>query len=336
MQQAEAQASARHDIIVVGASIGGIEALTSLLSQLPGSFPASILIVLHLHPESPSVLDRILSSRTNLTVKFAQEGEVLRHGSAYLAPPDQHLLVKDGKALLSHGPRENRSRPAIDPLFRSAAVAYGSRVVGVILSGLLDDGTAGLQAIKECGGVAVAQDPKDAQYADMPISAIENVEVDHVVPLADMGALLARLVEMPAPEASIPEHLKREVEISQGLTRTDMEENIMGTLVPMVCPECGGALTGLPSGKGMRYRCHEGHAFGQLHLVDAQYDKMESALWSAVRIMEEQANMLKRMARHHKSIPRSSKNHYGTRAKEIEASAEHIRDFLLHIMKRKV
>jgi two-component system, chemotaxis family, protein-glutamate methylesterase/glutaminase len=329
----QAPSHAGHDIIVIGTSVGGIEAVTSLLGQLPAALPAKILMVIHLHPNSPCVLDRLLAAKTKLKVKFAQHEEPLQNGTVYLAPPDQHLLIKDGKALLSHGPRENRSRPAIDPLFRAAAVGYSTRVIGIVLTGMLDDGTTGLQAVKECGGIAIVQHPEDAQYPEMPASALKAVAVDHVATLSEMGALLMRLTALPALKpVPVPEHWRREMEISQGAGSPDMEENIMGELVPIVCPECGGALSALHSGQSVSYRCHEGHAFGQLSLLGAQYEKMETALWAAVRIMVEQANMLKKMAEN----STVSGKHYMGKAEEIITHSQHIRDFLFHIMERRV
>jgi two-component system chemotaxis response regulator CheB len=282
------------------------------------------------------VMDRMLSARTMLKVKFAESGEALKHGTVYLAPADYHLLVKDGHVALSHGPRENRSRPAIDPLFRSAAVAHTTRVIGVILTGMLDDGTTGLQAIKECGGIAVVQDPKDAESKEMPESALRAVDVDYKATLASLGGLLMKLVETRAPAAAkVPESLKLEVKISQGMVGKDMEKNIVGELVPIVCPECGGTLSEIRSGKGFSYRCHEGHAYGKSSLLNAQEEKMEYALWAAVRVLDEQANMLVRLGARERP-PSISRRHYEQRAKEIQSHASQIRDFLLHTAGERV
>jgi Chemotaxis response regulator containing a CheY-like receiver domain and a methylesterase domain len=189
-----------HDIIVIGASMGGIETLSNLVAQFPEDLPAAIFIVVHIAPNGPGVLAQILDRTGPLTAKLAENGESIRHGRIYVAPPDHHLLVKQGFIRVTRGPRENRSRPAIDPLFRSAAVAYGSRVIGVILTGFQNDGTAGLITIKRCGGVAVVQEPKDALALDMPQSALDSVEVDHCLAVSGMGAVLDRLAREPVKE----------------------------------------------------------------------------------------------------------------------------------------
>src|SRR5215207_239744 len=186
-----------HDIIVVGASAGGVEALSQLVASLPPDLPASVFIVLHIPAEGTSVLPRILNRAGPLPAIHPLDGQVIEKGHVYIAPPDHHLLIKQGYVELTRGPRDNGHRPSVDPLFRSAARAYGRRVVGVVLTGALDDGTAGLLAVGMRGGICVVQDPQDALYAGMPQSAIDNVEVDHVVPLAEMGELLMQLAQTP-------------------------------------------------------------------------------------------------------------------------------------------
>ena len=178
---------------MIGASAGGVDALKRLFQALPHDFSAAICVVLHLNPLSPSMLPEILQRLTPLPVKHPQSGEPLEPGVVYVAPPNRHLVVEDGTVQLTTAPRENRHRPAVDPLFRSAALFYGPKAVGVILSGSLDDGTAGLWEIKKRGGIAVVQDPLEALHPGMPRSAVANVDVDHVVPLSQMGALLASL-----------------------------------------------------------------------------------------------------------------------------------------------
>ena len=192
-----------HDIIVVGASAGGVEALVKLVGQLPLRLPASLFLVLHIPPRSPSLLPGILSRPGPLAASHPEDGEEIRQGHIYIAPPDYHMLIELGYIKLSHGPKENLHRPAIDPLFRSAAYSYGPRVVGVILTGALDDGTAGLMAIKGRAGVAVVQDPADALYPGMPASALEHVQVDCCLPLAEIGAALVRLANQQAQEEGV-------------------------------------------------------------------------------------------------------------------------------------
>ena len=189
---------ADHDIVVVGASAGGVEALTNLVAALPADLPASLFVVLHVPATGTSTLPDILSRSGPLPASHAKDGEPIEQGRVYVAPPDHHLLLRDDHVHLARGPRENGHRPAVDPLFRSAAWEHSTRVVGVVLSGALDDGTAGLLAIKARGGVAVVQQPEDALYAGMPNNAIEHVEVDHVLPAAAIAGMLARLAAEPA------------------------------------------------------------------------------------------------------------------------------------------
>jgi two-component system chemotaxis response regulator CheB len=323
-----------HNIIVIGASMGGIEAMKKLLASLPGNIGASLFAVLHLHPNSPSMLHKMLATKTSLPIKFAEDGAVPRQGMVYLAPPDHHLILEEKRMILSHGPRENRFRPAIDTLFRSAAVAHTTRVIGVVLTGMLDDGSAGLQAIKECGGIAVVQDPADADFPEMPKSALNAVKADHCVSLEKMAELLAELTLTPAakPQA-VPTRLKQEVSMSKGIIEPDIEANILGTPAPFICPDCGGSLSELTEGNVMRYRCHEGHAFTALSFLDAQWEKVEYSLWAAVRVMEEQANMLKKMAKQHgQNIAGTG---YEERAGELTTHAMRLKDYLLYNASKK-
>ena len=208
-----------HDIIVVGASAGGVEALGELVSLLPADLPAAVFIVLHIPAYGTSVLPGILSRRGPLPAVHPADGEAIRQGRIYVAPPDHHLLLeKDGTVRLTRGPHENGHRPAVDTLFRSAARAYGPRVIGVVLTGTLDDGTAGLQVVKRRGGLAVVQDPEEALFASMPRAAIEAVAVDHVAALAEIGSTLARLAHLPAPaesEAPVTPDLEDEVKVAE-------------------------------------------------------------------------------------------------------------------------
>src|SRR6266436_10126534 len=231
-----------HDIIVVGASAGGVKALVTVVRSLPKDLPATIFMVLHIPAEVPSVLPDILSRSGPLVAVHAVDGAAIEYGQIYVAPPDHHLLVERGKMRVVRGPRENRSRPAVDPLFRSAASAYGPRVVGVVLTGALDDGTAGLLAVKRRGGIAIVQDPNEALYPSMPLSALENVEVDYTLPLASIGPLLGRLAHEPAKEEEgypVSEDMEKETKLA------DMDLAIMhnneqvGTPSAFSCPECG-------------------------------------------------------------------------------------------------
>lgn len=323
------------DVVAIGASAGGVEALGSLLSQLPADLPAALLLVQHLAPGGPSTLHRILGRAGLLPVEEAADGAPVVPGRAYVAVPDHHLLVKDGRLRLSRGPRENRARPAVDPLFRSAAAAYGSRLVGVVLTGLLDDGASGLRAVQRCGGLAVVQDPEDAAFPDMPRSALDAVAPDHVVSLEDLGGLLRRLVREPAgAPVPIPRDVEIETEMSMGnLDEIDAVETL-GEPAPLSCPECGGPVWEIREGDGSRYRCRVGHAFTAAAMVTEQDVALERALWVALRTLEDRGRTLNRLAEQETSRGRErTASAYGQRAKEARTDAERVRAVLLRTAK---
>ena len=290
-----------HRVVVIGTSAGGVEALIDLVPKLPHDFGAPICIVLHIPAESPSLLASILDRRTPLRVIEATEGLPLTQGTVYIAPPDRHLTIDTDRTLLvTRGPRENRHRPAVDPLFRSAALAYGSGAVGVILSGSLDDGTAGLLAIKRAGGMAVVQSPQDALYPSMPQSAVENVDnIDFVVPLDEMPSVLeqclttARLA--PVPHTGL-EQMDMEKKISEMDEGAMAAEDRPGQPSAFSCPDCGGVLWEIADGEYARFRCRVGHAFSPEAMLGAQSDVLEEALWSALKTLEESATLARRLA----------------------------------------
>ncbi|HJW94574.1 MAG TPA: chemotaxis protein CheB [Thermoanaerobaculia bacterium] len=291
---------ASEGIVVVGASAGGVEALTELVGGLNPDFPAPIVIVLHIPPDHPSLLPRILSRRSSLPVVTAEEGMELEPGKIYVAPPDRHVLVDHEQKLETpRGPRENNHRPAIDPLLRSAALAYGQKAVGVILTGTRDDGTSGLNAIKACGGIAIVQDPNDAAYPWMPRNAIEHNEIDHIVPLKDLPALLANVVKQkpkPAIVLADVKQLDMENRIAAMTPKTLQEDDRPGTPSAFSCPDCGGVLWEIEEGDLVRYRCRVGHAFSPDSMIGALDDELEYALWSALKTLEESARLAKRLA----------------------------------------
>jgi two-component system chemotaxis response regulator CheB len=289
-----------HDIIVVGFSAGGVEALARLVGALPRDLPAALFVVHHFPAESVSALPSILRRAGELPAFHPTHEQPIEPGRIYVAPPDRHMLIAGDRIHLTRGPRENGHRPAIDPLFRSAARAFGPRVIAVLLSGALDDGVAGLAAVKRRGGVTVVQDPDDALYAGMPKSAIQRVAIDHVLPSAELAPLLARLAGEPAAakgghHAMTPEDLEPLDPAEVGTA--DIETGpLPGPPTALTCPDCGGALWELVSGDLVRYRCHVGHAYTADSLVAAQADTLESALWSALRALEEKAELSRRMA----------------------------------------
>ncbi|NJM69391.1 MAG: chemotaxis protein CheB [Scytonema sp. RU_4_4] len=290
-----------HDIIVVGTSAGGVEALISIVKNLPPDLNAAVMIVLHVPRHGTSVLPNILSRAGNLPVSHAKNGEQIRLGQIYVAPPDYHLLVKPGYIQLTRGPRENSHRPAIDPLFRTAARAYGRRVVAVVLTGVLDDGTAGLKAVKIRGGVAVVQNPEDAMYSGMPRSAIENVDdIDHILPLSDIPVVLVNLANTQV-KGEDDLVVSDEMKIESDFAELDMvvlnNDEKPGKPSTFGCPDCGGTLWELSEGNLLRFRCRTGHAFSAETLLAKQSDALEDALWFALRALEEKASLSHRMAK---------------------------------------
>lgn len=284
-------------LIVVGASAGGMQALGALVAQLPGDLAAPVFIVNHMSADTTGeALVKFLDEAGQLRCRHARDGQRFRQGEIYLAPSDCHMLIEGNRILVTKGARENRSRPAIDPLFRSAAVAFGNRVIGVILTGFLDDGTSGMMAIKRCGGICIAQDPDDAAHADMPHSVIVNVGVDHCVPVSEMGALLSELALLePTPRQPAPDDLVIEARIAQRVLSDLPSVQTLGDQVPFNCPDCGGVLWQMKEGDLLRYRCHTGHAFTSAVLLSVQSQKIEETLWTALRMFEERQNLLATM-----------------------------------------
>lgn len=287
-----------HDIIVIGASAGGVEALSTVVRALPGDLAAAVFVVVHFPSYATSVLPDILARRGKLPVRHAVDGEPIEQGRVYVAPPDRHLLLGADGIRLARGPRENGHRPAVDPLFRSAAQAFGGRVIGVVLSGNLDDGTAGLAAVKRRRGLAVVQDPDTADYPGMPSSAAAHVEVDHVVPLEEVAELLVRLVDVPAPQEEPV--TDRRMEFENAVSAMDpaaMDANERpGTPSGYSCPECHGVLWELDDSDVLRFRCRVGHAFGAETLMAEQGGHVEEALWTALLALRERAALSSRMA----------------------------------------
>jgi two-component system chemotaxis response regulator CheB len=257
--------------------------------------PVAVFVVLHMGASSH--LAEVLRGRSALPVLRARSGRRIEHGRVYVAVPGVHLLLHDNHVLLRRGPRENLTRPAVDPLFRSAACSFGARVVGVVLSGALNDGTAGLRAIKRCGGVAVVQQPLEAAVPGMPLNALRHVEVDYVAPASGLGAIVARLAREPAGDTPpIPLEIRLETAIAaQELAGMQTEERL-GQLSRFTCPECHGSLWEIDDGSLLRYRCHVGHAFTAEVMLDAQTVSAEEMLWSLMRAHQERAALARRMA----------------------------------------
>lgn len=289
------------DLVLIGASAGGVTALTRLCEELPADFPAAVLVVQHISPSARSMLPAILSRAGKLPAVHGTEGAPIRRGQIYVAPPDQHMLfAPDGRHLrIRRGPQENRTRPSVDALFRSASLAAGHRSIGVVLTGMLDDGTAGLVALKAAGSINVVQAPEDAPWPDMPRSALEGDSPDHCVPLADLAPLLARLTRMPASDPRPPSlQLQLETSIAAKESFAMSEEATpVGHPSLLSCPQCGGVLNEIEEGRITRFRCQIGHAYSPLALAASQGEGLEQALAAAVRTHRERHVLFRRMER---------------------------------------
>lgn len=287
------------NIVVIGCSVGGVEALQTIVAGLPPNFPAAIFVVLHISPQTHSVLPDILNRAGKLSAKHPADREPIRRGHIYVAPPDNHLIIEGNRIVLSRGPKENRHRPSVDPLFRSAARTFGRQVIGVILTGSLDDGTVGLQAVKKAGGVTIVQDPEDAFCADMPRSAMEHVKTDYVVPVSQIPALLAELVPERVAAgngAGKNAQITKEIKLAEADMAAIEDDGRPGTPSQFACPECGGVLWQMDDEDMLRFRCRVGHAYTAQSLDAQQSEALEGALWAAIRALEEQASLAKQMA----------------------------------------
>lgn len=289
------------DIIVVGASAGGIEALRVLTGALPADLSASLFIVVHTSPEAPSMLADIFNRSGKLPATYATDCDRIQKGKIYVAPPDRHLLIEPNRLRVTHGPKENRFRPAVDPLFRSAAQTYGPRVAGVILTGYMDDGTAGLWTVKQLGGTAIVQDPSDALVPYMPLNAVTHVEVDYCLPLREIAPLLVQLTTEAAEEEGafqVPKEVEIEVNIAKAQKALDAGVLQLGEPSNYACPECHGVLLQMKEGTLFRFRCHTGHAYSVESLLADITEKMDEALWTSIRAFEEGELFMRHMAEH--------------------------------------
>lgn len=325
------RAPRRHrDAIAIGASAGGVGALRQLLSELPPDLPASLFVVQHLAATPDSHLVDLLGRVAALPVQWAAHGEPVAPGRVYVAPPDSHLLLDGARTLVVGGARENHARPSINRLFRSAAATYGNRTVGVVLTGKLDDGTAGLRAIRTAGGTAVVQEPAEAEFPDMPRNALAGAGADHVTRLGELPRLLVRLVDETIAPVAVPAGVSAEA----ALDRADFAEpealQQLGPQLAIACPTCDGPMWQLGDPGARTYRCYLGHAFSERHLLASQSVEVERALWSAVRVLQERATTLRalaadaRAAGHHQSAIE-----YERRADETHADAARAREFVL-------
>lgn len=294
------------DIVVVATSTGGLDALTELCAALPPAVPAAIFVVMHIGAH-PSILPAILQPSCSLQVKHAVDGEVFVASTIYIAPPDRHLLLFNGRTLLSDGAKENFTRPAADPLFRSAAVMYAHRVIGVVLTGELDDGAAGLRAVHACGGYTIVQDPADCRSPSMPENALRATNADVVAPISMLGAAIVNALEPTM--ADVRTQTEREAMVARAedkMIRTGQitlpELEAIGERSALTCPDCGGVIWRIGTGLPLRYRCHTGHAFSAASLERQQSDQTENAIWQVIRGIEERIYLAREQLSQEKQV----------------------------------
>lgn len=326
------------DIVVIGASAGGLEALKTILGAIPEDLDAAIFIVLHTANHSGSLLPAILSRVSKLPVSHPKDWERFERGRVYIAPPGNHMLVDDGVLRVIAGPRENLHCPAIDPLFRSAAVAYGPRVTGVILTGMLDDGTSGLTVVAANGGETIVEDPQTAMFSAMPASALEHVPNAHVTPLSELLPTLLHVISRRLDPATRPTRkaffeAAKETRIAElDMVEISKDEVGPGQPSPFACPDCGGVLWEIEQNNFLRFRCRVGHAFTARYLGVEQRHAVETALWEALRALEESASLYKRMAdRAEASKNDLTASSYQERAANTESNSRILREFLLQV-----
>jgi two-component system chemotaxis response regulator CheB len=322
---------AGYSIVVIGASAGGVEALTRLVEHLPSDLNAAIFVTVHFPPYSISFLPDILNRLNTLPASHPKNGEKIQPGHIYIAPPDYHLLIHPGTIELSRGPKENGHRPAIDAMFRSAAKAYGPKTIGVVLSGMLDDGTSGLNAIKVDGGIALVQVPAEALFSSMPESAIANVAVDDVLPLTELAKKIATLTtNMATPPSMVSDPPKLEDDRVAAEKAAAEKGERSNAASPLTCPDCGGVLWELQEGNLLRFRCHVGHAYSLDSLMVEQSNDLERALWMAVRTIEERAALSRRLEAYAKEHNQpTSAAQFAKRAAEAEQNVDLVKQIIL-------
>lgn len=316
-------------VIVMGASAGGLEAISQVLQKINPDLDAAIVVVLHVGRNSiGSILVQHLQKHTSFMCKIAEDGEPVLSRHVYIAKPDFHTLLTPNVIRVIKGPHENRWRPSIDVLFRSAAASYNSKAVGIILTGMLDDGTAGMSAIKRCSGICIVQEPEEAEFADMPTNVLNHVEVDYRVPISDIGYILDDMSTKPAqPDVQVPEDIRIEAELTEKMISDIEQLKKIGFRSDYTCPDCGGSLFELNHDVMHRYRCFTGHVYTEKLLLDKQSESLEESLWIAVRKLEERKSLLTTTAHHLHEL-----NHPDLEAEKL-AKAEEMK---VHIERLKI
>jgi two-component system chemotaxis response regulator CheB len=322
-------------VVVIGASAGGVAVLESLVRGLPKDFAAAVFVVLHLGATQKSILPALLDRAGPLRASEARDGEPLQTGRVYVAVADHHVMVEANRVRVVRGPRENHFRPSIDVLFRSAAYYFGSRAIGVVLSGSLSDGSSGLHSIRRLGGIAVIQDPEEALFSSMPLSAMRRVDIDYALPVDQIGPLLAGLIGEPTrAEPLDASHYRKDLKFEIDIAAADsaFQRGIMEHAEPSVytCPDCAGVLFRIREGKIDRFRCHTGHAFTTAALLDQQTESAEEKLWESVRSLQESIALLyETAARLRQNGDDESAKSLTTQAEAVEARLDTLRQLAL-------
>jgi two-component system chemotaxis response regulator CheB len=323
-------------IVCIGASAGGLNAVSELVSQFPLQLNAAVFVVLHLSKSAiADILVTRLEKATSLSCEVAKNGVMIQPGHIYIAPPDVHLLVGDGKIIIGHGPPENRFRPSIDVLFRSAAAHYGEKTIGIILTGFLNDGTVGMWSIKQSGGHTIVQDPNEAEYPDMPLSVLETMETDYCTQLKKIGDVVLKIIEEAESKGILPPPaIIAESKLSEKSATTIEQVATIGEKTLFACPDCGGGLWQISNDRVKHYRCHIGHSYSETDMIVRQSQAIEQTLWVALRMMEERKILLKKTATENESKGLTSLS--GTlreQAQQLEIHVEKLKELLFAVVK---
>lgn len=324
------------NLIVIGASAGGINAISKIIEGLPDTIDAAVMIVLHLSVKSnPTIISEIFQKNTSLECLVATDGTVIERGKIYLAPADYHLMVNDSFMHLNKGTKENKHRPSINILFRSAAVYFSNRVIGIILTGMLDDGTSGMYTIKKCGGICIIQDPSEAQYTDMPRNVLSRTEVDYQSVLKGIPIIIEEILSKPLPsKKSIPKELKIEVSLIERMMSDIEVLKKISDRSDFVCPECGGGLWKIKNDPTHRYRCHTGHVYSEQCLKELQDLKIEDSIWVSIRMLEEKESMLRLLSARNTEKDKAG-SLYAVRMKEINKHINQLKTLLITLSNDK-
>jgi two-component system chemotaxis response regulator CheB len=322
------------NIIVIGASAGGIAAINKVVAGLSGQKNIVVLVVLHVSRKSNcSIIADGFQKHTSLICVVAANGMPMVEGHLYLAPPDHQFMVKDGVIKINQGPHENKYRPSIDVLFRSVAVNYGHQVIGVILTGLLEDGTSGMHAIKRSGGICIVQEPSEAEYSDMPRSVLNKIEVDYQANMEDIPVIIKEILKQPLPpKQPIPAELQIEADITEKMMSSINQLKKIADRSDFICPDCGGGLWHVKNDPMHRYRCHTGHVYTEKLLYDIQDENIEESVWVSIRMLEEKRNLLLLMAtRENQSGDTQLAMAYQKRINEVSLHINRLKSFLIKL-----